>query len=136
MSITGLNFERKFGNQAGNVPSGATAQSKPAAQFWLNIGYQTEVVNEDGSKKFVSLPMGIPLDTMEPAKVNSSNKDYAAFMSAKNDLLNAFMAEADKLAPGEEKLVNLQIQLRRVTGPQEAIAPDANPYSLGKALLG
>lgn len=118
----GLDFAKKFGAA---VPAKA---DKPVAQFWLNIGYGSGVVGADGVEKFVSLPMGIALDTMEPVKTNSSNVEYSAFMAAKNDLMEQILAVAEQLAPGEEKNLNLEIQLRRVAAPHEAIDPAQNAF--------
>lgn len=134
MSITksqGLNFAAKFGASAA-----AAKPEKAVAQFWINIGYPTGVIGDDGKEKFVSLPMGIPLDTMEPVKTNSSNAEYSAFMAAKNDLMEQILGAAEKLQPGDEIPLNLIIQLRRVAAPQEAIDPSKNQFVRKLDLVG
>lgn len=101
---------------------------RPAAKVWLNVGFYA---GEGENQKFVSLPQGIPLDTMEPIRVNSSNEDFRMFQSARNDLLEALLAEAANLAPGEENVVNIQVQIRRVSDEQAAPAAGENLYSQG-----
>lgn len=101
--------------------------AKPKAQFWLNIGY---VANEGSDEeKFISLPTGIPLDTQEPLPTNSSNADFRAMRCAQNDLLEQLIEYAQNLEPGEEGIINLQVQLRRVKAQEEAIPSDENKYA-------
>lgn len=105
------------------------AADKPApAMFWLNIGYHVEDP-ATGEQKFVSLPLGIPLDQCTPVKTNSSNADWAAFQAARNDLLEQLIEAGSELKSGEAIGINLEVQLRRVN---EEAAPTAakhdNPY--------
>ena len=103
---------------------------KPKAQFWLNIGYQVEVPTDSGNEdRFVSLPQGIPLDTQEAVSTKSKNKDWQAFQVARNDLLSQMLKLAETLEPGEEKLLNLQIQLRRISDEEEVTEVQSNPYA-------
>lgn len=90
-------------------------EDRPKSQVWINVGYEVEVANEQGEqeKLFVSLPYGLPIDTMEPAKVNGSDK-WAAYQGARNDLLAQIQQLASQMQPGEEKTLNLQVQVRRV----------------------
>ena len=107
-----------------------SASDKPKAQFWLNIGYAVEVPTEDGTEeRFVSLPQGIPLDTQEAVSTKTKNKEWQAFQVARNDLLKQIMTVAEQLEPGEEKLLNLQIQLRRVSDEEEVTEVQGNPYA-------
>ena len=114
-----------FGQSA---KSETTAKAdKPKAQFWLNIGYTANEGTED--EKFISLPTGIPLDTQEALPTNSSNEDFRAMRCAQNDLLEQLTAFAEKLEPGAEGIIQLQVQLRRVKAPAEDIKPDENKYA-------
>lgn len=122
----------------------APANERPKANFWLNIGYMVQLqVEVDGKvqteDKFVSLPTGIPLDTMEKVSTQSSNTEYAAFQSARNDLLDQIMDVAKTLEPGEQKIVGgseggLAIQVRRVSDERAPIAADSNPFVMKVAL--
>jgi len=128
-----IDFQKTFGARSGNVPG--QQDDRPKAQLWLNIGYLSDVVEEDtGERRFVSLPTGIPLDTQEHLPTNSRNRDFAAFQSARNDLLEQVVAVGKVLEPGESKIIcldertGLAIQIRRVNGEQEAIEPKDNQY--------
>ena len=126
-----LNFEHTFGKpQATN----SSKDDRPKAQFWLNIGYPVTVKNGEGEEqRFVSLPTGIPLDTMEALATNSRNAEFAAFQAARNNLHDQFMAVASQLQPGEEKIIGLgdsglALQIRRVNEEAAPIAAGNNPF--------
>lgn len=107
----------------------ANAAARPTAQIWLNLGYEVEVETSEGKEtRFVNLPMGLPLDTMEEVKTNSTNEVFAALQSAKNDLLKQLLAAAADLKPGGERIVNLQIQMRRINEAAPTIDPSVNPF--------
>lgn len=106
-----------------NGRQAASTQDRPDAQTWMNIGYETE----DG--KFVNLPLGIAIDTMEPVAVRGQDDEWIALQTARNELLKAVQAAGDDLAPGATITLNLQVQVRRVNDKKE-IATDENPYSM------
>jgi hypothetical protein len=104
-----------------------------AAEFWLNIGYETKV-NNDGVEEtiFVSLARGIPLDSIKPFDVSKTRSDnMAGLRDAQNKLQESFMAEARTLAPGEQKLlivdeaIGLAVQVKRVRAAQTAPTENA-----------
>ena len=141
-----INFNRPFGsntNNGGNVAgaAGTTPAAKPKvkAMLWLNAGYTTTVV-VDGvqEERFVNLPMGMPVDTMELLPTNSRNAEFAQFRMAQNDLLNQIMELGKSLAPGEAKTINLELQLRRVNEDVAPVPSDENPFARigGLNLLG
>lgn len=116
---------------ATNNGSNQGQQDKPKAQYWLNIGYEVDFTDAQGEDqhRFVSLPMGIPMDTTGKVAVNSSNESFAAFQSARNNLLEQLIAKAEaELAPGEETTVNLTVKLRRVKDDAEPINNNVNPF--------
>lgn len=115
------------------------------AEFWVNIGYPVQlpsnVEGEEPSMTFVSLARGIPLDHIKPFEVSKQrSSNMAALREAQNDIHDAFMAEARKLAPGDSVIlfgdenVGLCVQIKRVRGEVEA--PAENPlkrtFSFGK----
>ena len=124
MSVT-HDFNKVFGNKKTTT---APTTDRPKAAYWLNIGYETDVVDEAGEHKFVSLPMGIPVDTQETLSTNSRSPEFAAFQSARNDLVDQIMALAGQLEAGESRILNLQIQLRRVNEEAAPIANANNPF--------
>ena len=126
------NIQRTFGQFANSAT--APAQDKPKAQFWLNIGYDSGVVDENGESRFVSLPVGIPLDGMELLNTNSRNKEFAAFQAARNDLYEQIMTAAKSLEPGQSIILGdasegLQVQLRRVNDDAAPVDMKDNQYA-------
>lgn len=96
---------------AGNAPAQSSvrnvgAANRPKAKLWLNIGYMK-------NGKFVNLPMGLPLDTMEPAKVSGQNQDWNNFQTARNELLKAL--QNIQLEPGAStEFTSLTIEVRHI----------------------
>ena len=138
-----INFNRPFGsntaNAAGTLNAAPAAPAKPKATIWLNAGYTTTVV-VDGvqEERFVNLPMGMPVDTMELLPTNSRNAEFAQFRMAQNDLLNQIVELGKSLAPGEAKTINLELQLRRVNEDVAPVPNGENPFARigGLKLLG
>ena len=122
-------FDKTFGKTAVKTESAA----KPKAKFWLNLGYTANEGTED--EKFISLPNGIPLDTQEPLPTNSSNDDFRALRSAQNDLLAQLMEFAEQMEPGQEGVIQLQVQLRRVKEEAAPIASGENKYAAKLAFV-
>jgi hypothetical protein len=116
---------KKFGTTA---PTAAAQDERPKAEYWINLGYESDhVIEETGKPLFISLPQGIPLDTQEHLPTNMSNAQFAAMRSAQNDLLDQLIAHAGNLQPGEETFINVTVQLRRVKAPAAPINPENNP---------
>lgn len=111
----------------------AASQEKPKAQFWLNIGYVAEGTakpEEGKDDMFVSLPIGIPLDTMELLKTNSSNPEFNDLQGARNDLLSQILEHAKAtLKPGEDLVFNIQGQIRRVKDETPPNTGAANKFA-------
>lgn len=101
-------------NQAVQAPT-----EREKSLLWINVGYYVETVSEQTGevvKTFVSIPFGIPLDTMKPANTAVSNKELAQIRAAQNALLEALKKHGlQQMKPGEVKaLPNLSVELRRV----------------------
>lgn len=118
--------------------SGTTTRREdlPKANAWLNLGYEVEVLVRDAEGKeatetrFVSIPVGIPLDTMDPINITTRNTEFAQLQAAQNDLLQQLKDLAAGRNPGDALIVPLQVQLRRVNGPAQVPAADAsNPFA-------
>lgn len=99
----------------------SAAQDRPAAKMWLNVGY---VANG----KFVNLPVGIPVDTMEALPIRGQNEDWAKLQSARNGLLKAIQDAGDALAPGAEVELKLVVRLRKVNS-ELVVLPEDNEFS-------
>ena len=134
----GIDFNRTFGagNNGAAASTATTNGDKPKAKFWLNIGYVAAGAGDDGEDRFVSLPVGIPLDTMEHVATNSRSDSYREFQSARNDLLDQITAVAAGLAPGQDTELNLTIQLRRVSEEQAPVDSSANRFARELNLVG
>lgn len=105
MDIMLLN--RKTSEAETETPTKAVAR-KAVASVWLNIGYEA-------NGRFVNLPLGLPIDTMKPARFREGSRNWIRFCEARNALLAELQAKASELAPGEEVIVrHLVLRLRRV----------------------
>lgn len=125
------NFAKTFGNapKAGDKNNNSAVDDRPKAQYWLNVGYEAPNILEGEEKaRFISLPVGIPLDTMEPAKVSGQNQVWLQQQAARNDLLEQLMEQAQSLAPGETKVLTIQIELRHVAEDAAPVDPAKNVF--------
>ena len=92
----------------------AAAKDLPKSQFWMNVGFTAEGASAEGEDVFVSLPYGLPLDSMEHVNTKSKNADYTALQQARNGLLDQVKEAAATLQPGESMTVQLEVQIRRI----------------------
>lgn len=122
MAVTS-SFAKSFG-----ASKNTSKEDKPKANFWLNIGLEKDV---NGEKIFLALPVGIPLDTQERLKETSSNKEFAQLQAARNHLLEQLIKFSGKeLKPGEDTLIDLQVQIRRVRDHEDVSTGSDNPYAI------
>lgn len=117
---------KKFGQQADNQTA---KDERPQAELWINIGYTSDVQDDQGENYFISLAQGVPLDTLEELPTNSRNDKFAAFNAARNDLQKQLMEFAEQLQPGEARTIQLEVQLRRKNAPAAPIDPANNPMT-------
>lgn len=115
-------------NAGGIVASNRRSQiDRPPAKLWLNVGYEA-------NGRFVNLPYGIPVDTMEELKISGQNEEWAAFQAARNRLLRAIQQAGDGLEPGAEITVNLKVKLRKVN-EQVSIDNEDNAFATDLSAL-
>lgn len=101
-----------------------TTENREPSKYWINVGYEVENP-ETGEIVFISLPFGIPLDSMR--KVVGSNQ----LAEAKNWLLDSILEHMRSMKPGESQVVtNLQVQLRVAAEPKD-VDPSQNPFIRG-----
>jgi hypothetical protein len=102
---------------AAAAPSRSTDRADlPKATLWLNIGYTVTVKDEatgEETTQFVSLPVGVPLDTMAQARVTGS-PEFSRLQQARNALLQKLIDGGSSIAPGEFRTLSLDVQMRRV----------------------
>lgn len=113
------------------------------AKIWINFGYIKRFKNEqdEDDQVFVTIARGIPVDQIEPFDLDRiRNSNMATLRRDQNRFLAAIMGEADKLEPGQSKIIafdndrNLGIELRRVgdaAPPHEEDASAPLPFSFG-----
>ena len=103
------------------TPAATDKAEKPVAQVYANLGKHFDIEQDDGSivSEFISIPLGIAVDTQLPMVSKSSNNAYNQRVEIKNRILDLVKKEADRLDPGDtEMLTGLDIQLlrRKVVG--------------------
>lgn len=120
MAITHQNTAPRQSRPFALVP--AVEQERPKAQLWLNVGYER-------NGKFINLPFGLPIDTMNPAAVRGQNPDWLKQVTAQNALLDMLKKAGMQLEPGQAVTLNLEIQLRRVN-ETPVVEEDTNEFSI------
>ena len=91
-----------------------TPAERPKATRFLNIGAVVKLPHEEGKpdSEFVSLPLGLGLDTMEKKEIRGNSPRYRKIMAVKNAILDKLMETADGIAPGSSEIVEgLQMQV-------------------------
>lgn len=114
-------------------------EDRPQAQVWANIGVTLPVQQEDGSMKdtFLSLPVGIPLDTTEPMPTRGTNKGWHEQVAVKNAILAFLQKVGGDLEPGQGELIEgLQIQVYRRKPQAEEVKPEENSLMAALAAAG
>lgn len=118
-----------------NSTSTASKDERPQAQFWMNIGFMSENP-ETGEELFVSLPVGLPLDTMAAMKVSGNNAEWRQLAAAKNALLEQLQQAVQAMEPGAEHTIpGLTVQVRRVNSETGEDSSNANPHMVKLAGL-
>ena len=131
-----IDFKAQFGNTSGNVASRAqSTDDRPRAQLWLNVGVESNFVfGDDPEPRFLSLPVGIPLDTTEPLATNQRDRNFASFQATRNGLLQKLIELGNSLEPGEEREVNLSVRIRKVEDEVAPATAEGNEFLAGLQL--
>lgn len=126
-----MTIQAVFG--ARSARASTTAQSQEKAQYWLNFGY---LENDEDGARFISLPVGIPLDTTKPLSTDRGDVPFRMFQKARNDLLQELIAQAGNLEPGQDVVfplageTDLAVQIRRVEVKEELPATETTSRRL------
>lgn len=119
-------------------PVDANGNPLPQAKLWLNWGYLI-------ADRFISLPLGLPVDTMQPRELRGSSQEFLKLVTAQNDLLTSVQNMIETLAPGDEAVlmeqtmpngVVMQVRLRRVMGEVAVEGPNDFAVDLGSLFSG
>ena len=115
-------LKAQAGSAAGLSVGGVNLNTPPAkpkvtAKFWVNVGYSVPagidpITGLEMEETFVSLPFGIPLDLMEPAKVPAGDTPFAKLRMRQNKLLSDLLEHAAKVTPGTAIPLSLELQIR------------------------
>ena len=120
----------KFGKNAPKA-NAAVIEEKVKSQLWINVGYSIEV---NGEQVFVSIPMGIPVDSVKELPTNTRNSDFNLLNQARNQLLADIAAASEDLESGESHVLELEVQLRRVDKEVDPLPANSdNPFLRPKA---
>ena len=107
-------------NNAGN---GATERVK--AQHYLNIGYEAEWTDPETGEKFVefiSIPVGVAIDTMNPREVRGKDPKYRWILQSGNALLAQLQGMVASLPAGESGVIPaLEVRGTHASGAQPAL---------------
>lgn len=114
-------------------PVDANGNPLPQAKLWLNFGY---VIGD----RFISLPLGLPIDTMQTRELRGTSQEFLKLVSAQNDFLGSLQAMIETLNPGDEAVlmeqempngVKMQVRLRRTVGEVAVEGPNDFAVDLG-----
>ena len=115
----------KFGAKA-TAAKAVVVEEKVKSQLWINVGYSVEV---EGEQVFVSIPMGIPVDSIKELPTNTRNVEFNLLNQARNQLLADITAAAEDLESGESHVLELEVQLRRIDKEADPLpAGSTNPF--------
>jgi len=116
----------KFGSKATKSSTATVVEEKVKSQLWVNVGYSIEV---EGEQVFVSIPMGIPVDSIKELPTNTRNAEFNMLNQARNQLLADIAAASEDLESGESHVLELEVQLRRIDKEVDPLpAGSSNPF--------
>lgn len=104
-------------------------KDRPKAMLWGNVGMTLDMIDENGKKykEFVSLPVGIPLDTTDPMEMRGRNPEWLKMVQAKNQLLQYALTVGKDLEAGEGRVVpQFEFQIQRVNDSAEVVKAEDN----------
>ena len=114
-------------------PVDANGNPLPQAKLWLNFGYLI-------ADRFISLPLGLPIDTMQSRELRGTSQEFLKLVSAQNDFLGSLQSMIETLNPGDEAVlmeqempngVKMQVRLRRTVGEVAVEGPNDFAVDLG-----
>lgn len=121
-------FASAVSHLAAGKAEAPAAEERAKSQLWANIGLTAKGAGQEGEDVFISLPYGVPVDTMTPSTVPTKPGYGRNMFNAKNALLTELQAMGADLKPGESIVVQLEVQLQRINDVAAAEATDAeNP---------
>lgn len=129
-----LNSTNLFANNAPAAQQSNGAAAKPKSKLWANIGFVTQVQNDEGvtEERFVSLPFGLAIDTMNNTEVQRKDNMYKTLQIAENDLLESLKKLGLSMEPGQQTIIaDLKVQIHRVDDREQAPTQRINVPTFG-----
>lgn len=140
MAIVNNNASSLISQALGGKPAGRGNEPRPQAEFFINVGVPvTRQVERDGQmveeEILLSLPFGLPLDTMNELVIRGNNEQWNADAAARNELLKALVKMGEGLDAGTGKMLpKLAVQLYRRKDQVEAAADNSTMATILSAL--
>ena len=96
----------------GQPTGGRAPQSeRQQADIFINVGVEVEI---NGEMKLLSLPFGLPLDTMNALTIRGNNEEWNQEATVRNELLQTLVKMGQGLEPGEGSIMGgLKVQIYR-----------------------
>lgn len=140
MAIVNNNASSLISQALGGKPASRSNEPRPQAEFFINVGVPiTRTVERDGEmveeEILLSLPFGLPLDTMNELVIRGNNEQWNADAAARNELLKALVKMGEGLDAGTGKMLpKLAVQLYRRKDQVEAAADNSTMATILSAL--
>lgn len=78
-----------------------TTTEKKTPQIYINIGfYSNQLKDSEGNPLFISLPYGLPLDTMNDIKVGSGKSSFTELCRMKNSFKKELLKKLESVPEG------------------------------------
>lgn len=140
MAIVNNNASSLISQALGGKPANRGNEPRPQAEFFINVGVPiTRTIERDGEmveeEILLSLPFGLPLDTMNELVIRGNNEQWNADAAARNELLKALVKMGEGLDAGTGKMLpKLAVQLYRRKDQVEAAADNSTMATILSAL--
>ena len=140
MAIVNNNASSLISQALGGKPASRSNEPRPQAEFFINVGVPiTRTIERDGEmveeEILLSLPFGLPLDTMNELVIRGNNEQWNADAAARNELLKALVKMGEGLDAGTGKMLpKLAVQLYRRKDQVEAAADNSTMATILSAL--
>ena len=140
MAIVNNNASSLISQALGGKPASRGNEPRSQAEFFINVGVPiTRTIERDGEmveeEILLSLPFGLPLDTMNELVIRGNNEQWNADAAARNELLKALVKMGEGLDAGTGKMLpKLAVQLYRRKDQVEAAADNSTMATILSAL--
>ena len=97
-----------------------TVSERKTPQIYINIGfYSNQLKDNDGNPLFISLPYGLPLDTMNDIKVGSGKSSFTELCRMKNSFKKELLKKLESVPEGTAIELPFTIQVFKAAKANE-----------------